>query len=326
MQPNYIRVERMFEVRETTAAEIGHEAKLQGIPEGDVRLSDVKMIVLMQPEHREQIERTFHATRAALKHFGLWYGRYPYKTITVVDPPHGAGGAGGMEYPTFITAGTAWRLPLESKMLEEVTVHEFGHQFWMQLVATNEFEESPLDEGFNTYSTSLIMNKVYGGMGQLPLTAFGINLSNFFRLPRINDLSMNRAGFLSSPADDDLLLKSWQYYDGQSYGINSYMRMGVTPTRWSALSGTTLRRASCDVPSAIPLPSPHGARLRQGGQRSGGSELDRFFNQFFLATDCSTTALAVSSVQRRTPMGRIEKGAGFGHHTQGCGEGGRCQR
>jgi hypothetical protein len=37
-----------------------------------------------------------------LKWFGLWYGAYPYATTTVVDPPYGGSGAGGMEYPTFI--------------------------------------------------------------------------------------------------------------------------------------------------------------------------------------------------------------------------------
>ena len=48
------------------------------------------------------IDRHFRATENALKWFGLWYGAYPYATTTVVDPPYGGSGAGGMEYPTFI--------------------------------------------------------------------------------------------------------------------------------------------------------------------------------------------------------------------------------
>ena len=47
------------------------------------------------------------AAKAALKWFGLWYGAYPYPTLTVVDPGPGAGGS-GMKYPTFITAGTSF--------------------------------------------------------------------------------------------------------------------------------------------------------------------------------------------------------------------------
>ena len=176
-QPNFIRMERMFEAaKETTADELSSIAKLHGIPEQDARLSDVKMILLLQPEHQGQAERHFKALRAGLKWFGLWYGRYPYKTITVVDPPYGGMGAGGMEYPTFITAGTLYSMPEDVNIvLEEVVVHEFGHQFWKELVATNEFEESPLDEGFNTYSTSRIMDKVFGRTA-MPVSAFGVNV------------------------------------------------------------------------------------------------------------------------------------------------------
>ena len=314
VQPNYIRVERMFEAgKETTAAEIAAEAKLQGIAEDDVRLSDVKMIVLMQPEHGEQIERTFDATRNAIKHFGLWYGRYPYKTITVVDPPNGAGGAGGMEYPTFITAGTSWRLPPELHSLEEVTVHEFGHQFWMQLVATNEFEESPLDEGVNTYSTSLIMDKVYGGIGQVPVVVFGINLSKLFQFPRIRDLSLNRAGFLSSPAEDDLLRKSWQYYDSSSYSINSYVRMGVTLDTLERVVGhDTMARIMRTYHQRFRFHHPTARDFVRVANEVSGQNLDWFFNQFFFGNRLLDYRVGnVSSVQRRTAMGRIEKGGAF---------------
>jgi len=38
-------------------------------------------------------------------------------------------GAGGMEYPTFITAGTSWMIGSNDGEPEEVIVHEFGHQF-----------------------------------------------------------------------------------------------------------------------------------------------------------------------------------------------------
>ena len=46
--------------------------------------------MLLQPEHAAQAERHVKAAKAAIKWFGLWYGRYPYPTITVVDPALGA--------------------------------------------------------------------------------------------------------------------------------------------------------------------------------------------------------------------------------------------
>src|SRR5260370_36574186 len=92
------------------------------------------------------------AVKGKMKKFDEWIGPYPYSQITVVDRPHCGLGAGGMEYPTFITAGTAWWIIEGLKFPEGVVEHEFGHQYWYGMVATNEFEEAWLDEGINQYT------------------------------------------------------------------------------------------------------------------------------------------------------------------------------
>ena len=125
-----------------------------GLPPVDMRL-------LLQPEHLEQAERHFDATRAALLHYGTWYGPYPYDHVTVVDPAYGAG-AGGMEYPTLFTAGTRLFNPFGGGSPEGVTVHEAGHQFWYGVVGNNEFEHAWLDEGLNSFSTERVMDATYG--------------------------------------------------------------------------------------------------------------------------------------------------------------------
>jgi hypothetical protein len=38
--------------------------------------------------------------------------------------------------------------------MDDATIHEFGHQYWYGMVATNEFEEPWMDEGINSYSES----------------------------------------------------------------------------------------------------------------------------------------------------------------------------
>ena len=87
-----------------------------------------------------------------MKSFDEWYGPYPYAQLTVVDPPHGGGEAGGMEYPTFITGDSGWYMPKGVHLIDLVTEHEFGHQYWYGMVATNEFENGWLDEGINSYT------------------------------------------------------------------------------------------------------------------------------------------------------------------------------
>jgi hypothetical protein len=128
----------------------------------DLALGDVQVTLLLQPEHEHQADRIFRAAFAAIRQYGYWYGRYPYETLTIVDPQHGARGAGGMEYPTLIAIGSDWLSPAASLSPEGVTIHEFGHQYWYGLAASNEFEEAWLDEGFTTYSTGKVLDAVYG--------------------------------------------------------------------------------------------------------------------------------------------------------------------
>ena len=125
-----------------------------GLPPVDMRL-------LYQPEHRSQVARHFRATREALKHYGTWYGPYPYDHVTVVDPAWGSG-AGGMEYPTLFTCGTRLFNPPGGDSPEGVTIHEAGHQFWYGVVGNNEFEHAWIDEGLNTFSTLRTQEQAYG--------------------------------------------------------------------------------------------------------------------------------------------------------------------
>ena len=57
-----------------------------------------------------------------------------------------------MEYPTLFTGGAAWLSPRGVHSPEGVTVHEYGHQIFYGLLASNEVEEAHLDEGFDTYA------------------------------------------------------------------------------------------------------------------------------------------------------------------------------
>ena len=112
-----------------------------------------------------------------------------------------------MEYPTFITAGTHALLdywPFDGiRAPEEVTVHEFGHQFWQGLVANNEFEEAWLDEGFNSYSTGKILELGYG------VDATFVSLPGL----RLNEVDSIRLQNNPNRAFDTLRQPAWSYYE-----------------------------------------------------------------------------------------------------------------
>jgi hypothetical protein len=163
--PRYVATTRSFEPAswiERYPDEVARVVAAVGPEATNIRRVDV--ITLLHPEHfgQDQEERHRHATYAALFFYGLWFGEYPYQRLTVVDPPHGAGGAGGMEYPTLFTAGSRLFTSPEMHSPEGVTVHEAGHQFWYGLVGNNEFEAAWLDEGFNSYADSEVLALVYG--------------------------------------------------------------------------------------------------------------------------------------------------------------------
>ncbi|MAW60374.1 MAG: hypothetical protein CMJ94_06015 [Planctomycetes bacterium] len=122
---------------------------------------EVEMVLLLQPEHGEFEDRYFKATAQALYYMGLWYGEYPYDTISIVDPAHDARWTGGMEYPRLFTGGVHKGAHERVHDPEGVTVHEFGHQYWYGLVGTDEFRHAWMDEGFCVFSTQRVLQKAF---------------------------------------------------------------------------------------------------------------------------------------------------------------------
>ena len=82
---------------------------------------------------------------SAIYYYSLWVGDYPYKVCSAVDGGITAGG--GMEYPTITVVGDA-----EAKaLLEEVILHEVGHNWFYGILGTNERLYPWMDEGINSY-------------------------------------------------------------------------------------------------------------------------------------------------------------------------------
>jgi hypothetical protein len=234
--PRYMKIERDFVAsREVTPQEYEETAKRLGLPVEDVRLPDVKMTLLLEPEHKSQIERHFKALRAAIKYYGLWYGPYPYETVTMVDPPFRTE-SGGMEYPTLFTAGTSVLTSRQELDPEGVIVHEFGHGYWYGLTATNEFEAAWMDEGFNTYSTGLVLARAYGP-GTIPMRFKGIPLDWFLRLPKVFDFETDRVSAIQTVRFDPVTAWSWKFFDRASYGANVYTRAATLLATLEGLIG-----------------------------------------------------------------------------------------
>lgn len=131
--------------------------------------------LLLPPDQAWTASTHFQALGVALRSMEARFGPYPWSTLTLVVPPEGAGGAGGMEYPTFITSDPIEPIPQWASLLgirsatngRFVTVHEFGHQYFQGLLASNEDQAPWLDEGLNTFANFLTLSEDTEGPSSL---------------------------------------------------------------------------------------------------------------------------------------------------------------
>ncbi len=306
--PHFIKLVRTFDwSHEVRGDELMNWARILSLPADQVALRDVSVTLLLQPDHRSLADAYFRAAFNGLKYFGLWYGQYPYDTLTVVDPRRGSN-TGGMEYPTFFTAGTYFWPGEYSFDPEDVTVHEFGHQFWYGLVGNNEFEEAWLDEGLDTYSSGKVLETAYGqdcryeyvfGMPilvyswldlELPKFPFAgvgaIPMGSYFACVGTPERTNLRLGYLEHAKDDDLVRNGWEYLDGNSYVFNSYGRPSlVLRTLESYLGSETMARVMRTFQQRWRCRHPATRDFIKVVNEVSGQNMDWFFEQFFYSSN-----------------------------------------
>jgi hypothetical protein len=190
-------------------------------------LPNVQMRLLLQPEHADQEARHFDATAAALRYYGEWFGAYPYGSLTIVDPAW-QHSSGGMEYPTLFTAGTRWLNPSRSVDPESVTVHEAGHQFFYGLVATNEFEDAWMDEGFNQYAQSRVQAVVYPDRVWTGRYFGRVVPYAFDDAPLSRQFENGMAGYRVNGETDVPATSTFRYWPGNSHFAISYGKTALT--------------------------------------------------------------------------------------------------
>lgn len=142
-------------------------------------------------------EYTIKTFEFASKH----YGKYPYKQYSVVQ-----GGDGGMEYPmaTLITG----RRKIGS--LVGVMVHEVMHSWYQGVLASNELRHAWFDEGFTTYTSTIIMDHLFPSEDE----------------PRdVHQRSYASYLSIAGTADEDPLTTHGDHYQtNRGYGIASYSK------------------------------------------------------------------------------------------------------
>jgi len=244
-----------------------YKVKEDGVYQG--QMGPVQMRILMQPAHWSQVQRHEQILRESLDHFERWYGPYPYKTITLVDPePDSA--AGGMEYPTFITGDSSWFMPDGAYLPEIVVEHEFGHQYWYGMVATNEFEDAWMDEGINSYTEVKVLDSILGrntSMLNVAGATLGEREGQRFEYVGVADL-------------DPIAEKAYDYYSYNSYGGVTYGKTAsVLLTLESIIGEDTMQKAMHVYFMKYRFTHPTKEDFLKTIEEVSGRDLRWYFNQ-----------------------------------------------
>ncbi|MCK6694744.1 MAG: M1 family metallopeptidase [Thermoanaerobaculia bacterium] len=178
------------------------------------RWRDVHIRLLLPPEHAAMGPRYLDILKFAFEYMDRHVGQYLYPSLTVVDPPFHGLRSGLMEYPTLITVGTIYGMPEGVRTSESLLVHEFVHQYFMGMLASNEKEEPWLDEGFVTYFEDRIIDAAYGDKQAL------VNLAGY----RFDNRELSRLEYttMRNPRQGIVARPGWLFSDSNDRILQTY--------------------------------------------------------------------------------------------------------
>jgi hypothetical protein len=224
-----------------------------------------------QQELTQNWEQLPEYTVKAFQFMSENFGKYPYDKFTVIQ-----GGDGGMEYPmgTLITGNRSLG------GLVGVTVHEFIHNWYYGVLATNESRYPWMDEGFTTYTSSLTMDHLFND-GQSANPHEG-SYSRYFGMQRAG-----RFEALDTHAD--------HYETNSGYGTASYSTGSVFLNQLRYIVGTeTFNKGMKRYFDTWKFKHPDGRDFLRVMEEESNMVLDWYYQYFIEST--KTIDYGISSV------------------------------
>ena len=178
--------------------------------EKKTRHKGINIRLLCQPENLKYADDYIKAAKMGIDFYGKTYGEYPYPVLTIVDPQDI--NASDMEYPTLYTGSATAFEPEGEQYSYWVNIHEFGHNYFQGMVASNEFEDVWLDEGINTYA---------GGR------AFEEEFGKFYFISDSQKVTLRdfrRRGYINYAEAGTVLQPAWTYRTRNEYFALTYTK------------------------------------------------------------------------------------------------------
>ena len=210
---------------------------------------------------------------------------------------------------------------------ESVTIHEAGHQFWYGLVATNEFEEPWLDEGFNRYHDRKAYNLAYGarGLGERYFGLPGRGVSGWpvvapgVAIRRGEDIV---GGLRQHGRDDVMARRSWDFASAAAYGVNAYGKPALSLQTLEGLIGDeTMTRVMRTYARRYRFAHPTSADFIATVNEVTGQDWRWYFDQTWFSAEECDYSVEVKVARAVRPQGFLDesgpRGRAAGRRTRG---------
>jgi hypothetical protein len=121
----------------------------------------VRVRVLALPEHEYYARRMVDIACRALRTYSLWFGPYPWPDFTIAEAFFGWN---GNECATLVMIDERiFGMPhLAEGYAEYLISHEICHQWWYNLIGTNGYAETWMDEALAVHFTHRLLNQSVG--------------------------------------------------------------------------------------------------------------------------------------------------------------------
>ncbi len=234
------------------------------------------------PKTNENWEKLPEYTIKTFEYINEMHGKYPYDQYSVIQ-----GGDGGMEYPmaTLITGER------ELTSLVGVTVHEVFHTWYQMLMATNESLYAWMDEGFTTYSSSRLMQKLF----DIPGDAQERSYQGYF--------------FIASSGQEEPMTKHADHYNtNRAYGLAAYSKGAVFLHQLSYIIGQeALDKGLLAYYDKWKFKHPNPNDFMRVMEKESGLELDWYLQHFANSTNQIDYGVKSAAKEKKSTKVTLER-------------------
>lgn len=194
------------------------------------------------PENKDKAPKLIEEQKKYLAFMEKYCGPFPFRTVKagIVETPHL-----GMEHSTAIAYGNRYRFAPDG--LDWLLLHEFGHEWWANLVSNADWRDMWIHEGFQSFLDTFYIEQIRGKDAYLAdMKSRRRKISNAAPVaPREETSSEAYGGDIYDKGA--LILHSLRYLVGDEAFLRSIRRMAYpTPESEKWADGRALRLVTTD--------------------------------------------------------------------------------